>query len=300
PKAVTEPDFLPLKEVAKFLDALDANAQKETQTRRDKLSRWLRDLTSGVLPFTLQEQIRHLLQSAIEALEKAQDYVSRRRAILQSHDAFQQLTQMLANFAQSPCWRTLEGHTNWVWSVSFSPDGQILASGSYDDTVKLWRVSDGRLLRTLVGHTSGVSSVSFSPDGQILASGSYDKTVKLWRVSDGRLLRTLVGHTDRVWSVSFSPDGQILASGGGDKTIKLWWDVREWEVPKDEARLEMLLEKLKQIQQRRQEERRKREEERRMREIKAQRRAQGLCEECGQPLSFWDKLLGRTKCPRCR
>jgi serine/threonine protein kinase len=118
--------------------------------------------------------------------------------------------------------RTLTGHTDGVFSVSFSPDGSLLASGSGDDTIKLWRVSDGSLVRTLTGHTDGVRSVSFSPDGRLLASGSWDNTIKLWRVSDGSLVRTLTGHTKAVWSVSFSPDGSLLASGSGDDTIKLW------------------------------------------------------------------------------
>jgi WD40 repeat protein len=118
--------------------------------------------------------------------------------------------------------RTLTGHTDWVNSVSFSPDGRLLASGSRDKTIKLWRVSDGALVRTLTGHTDMVWSVSFSPDGSLLASGSGDCTIKLWRVSDGALVRTLTGHTDWVNSVSFSPDGRLLASGSEDCTIKLW------------------------------------------------------------------------------
>jgi WD40 repeat protein len=118
--------------------------------------------------------------------------------------------------------RTLEGHTRYVTSVSFSPDGRLLASGSYDNTIKLWRVADGSLVRTLTGHTGYVTSVSFSPDGRLLASGSDDNTIKLWRVADGSLVRTLTGHANRVWSVSFSPDGRLLASGSDDHTIKLW------------------------------------------------------------------------------
>lgn len=142
--------------------------------------------------------------------------------------------------------KTLKGHSSWVWSVAFSPDGktpstgsgQVLASGSDDKTIKLWRVSDGQLLRTLTGHSSYVYSVAFSPDGQtpstglrqssaersgqVLASGSRDETIKLWRASDGKLLRTLKGHSDWVRSVAFSPDGRTLASGSSDKTIKLW------------------------------------------------------------------------------
>jgi hypothetical protein len=121
-----------------------------------------------------------------------------------------------------PVVRTLKGHTHWVGSVAFSPNGKFLASGGWDETVKLWSVSDGSLVRTLKEHTYSVSSVAFSPDGELLASGSSDKTIKLWGVSDGRLVHTLEGHTDWVWSVAFSPDGEFLASGSSDKTIKLW------------------------------------------------------------------------------
>ena len=118
--------------------------------------------------------------------------------------------------------RTLTGHTDDVLSVSFSPDGRLLASGGLDDTIKLWRVADGSLVRTLTGHTRVVSSVSFSPDGRLLASGGWYGTIKLWRVADGLEVRTLKGHSDLVTSVSFSPDGRLLASGSGDGTIKLW------------------------------------------------------------------------------
>ena len=89
-----------------------------------------------------------------------------------------------------------------VRSVAFAPDGQTLASGSRDGTVRLWRVADGVLLRTLEGHTDGVWSVAFAPDGATLASGSRDGTVRLWRVADGTPLRTLEGHTYWVNSVA--------------------------------------------------------------------------------------------------
>ena len=118
--------------------------------------------------------------------------------------------------------RTLKGHFNWVRSVAYSPDGQTLASGSDDNTIKLWNVNTGNLLQTFTGHSDLVWSVAYSPDGQTLASGSWDKTIKLWDVKTGKLLQTLEGHSDLVWSVAYSPDGQTLASGSGDDTIKLW------------------------------------------------------------------------------
>jgi WD40 repeat protein len=124
--------------------------------------------------------------------------------------------------AQKPELVVQLGHTDRVWSVAFSPDGRTLASGSQDNSVKLWNVASGSELRTLRGHTDWVDSVTFSPDGNTVASGSGDKTVKLWDVASGSELRTLRGHTDWVHSVAFSPDGRTLASGSMDKIIKLW------------------------------------------------------------------------------
>jgi WD40 repeat protein len=78
--------------------------------------------------------------------------------------------------------RTFRGHADFVISVAFSPDGQMLASGSYDKTIKLWDVQSGQEVRTFRGHTDLVTSVAFSPDGRLLASASQDGTVRLWGV----------------------------------------------------------------------------------------------------------------------
>ena len=117
---------------------------------------------------------------------------------------------------------TLEGHTGSVLSVSFSPDGTTLASGSGDGTVKLWDVETHTNIATLEAHERSVLSVSFSPDGTTLASGSGDGTVKLWDVASHENITTLQGHTYAVNSASFSPDGTTLASGSDDDTVKLW------------------------------------------------------------------------------
>jgi len=117
---------------------------------------------------------------------------------------------------------TLFGHTNWVQSVAFSLDGQRLASGSEDQTVKIWDSVTGKELFSLKGHDGPVTSVAFSPDGQRLASASSDRMVKIWDSATGKELFALKGHTDLVTSVAFSPDGQRLASASWDKTVKIW------------------------------------------------------------------------------
>ena len=79
--------------------------------------------------------------------------------------------------------KTLTGHTADVYSITFSPDGGTLASGSWDKTLRLWDSATGAHKKTLTGHTGQVYSIAFSPDGTTLASGGIDGTVLLWDLS---------------------------------------------------------------------------------------------------------------------
>ncbi|NUN66390.1 NACHT domain-containing protein [Pseudanabaena biceps] len=116
----------------------------------------------------------------------------------------------------------LRGHSDRILSIAFSPNGQILASGSADRTIKLWDAHTGKLMKTLHGHRSWVWGIAISPDSKFLASGSYDHTVKLWNLESGECLQTLQGHPSSVLSVIFSHDGKTLFSGGYDKLVKHW------------------------------------------------------------------------------
>ena len=118
--------------------------------------------------------------------------------------------------------KIMSGHTAKVLSVAFSPDGGLIASGSIDNTLRLWRVRQAELLRTMRGHPFPVLTLAFSPNGSLLATGSTDSLVRIWRVSDASLLGTLPGHAGWVTSLDFSTDGRYLVSAAQDFTVRIW------------------------------------------------------------------------------
>ncbi|OCR00425.1 hypothetical protein BCD67_13005 [Oscillatoriales cyanobacterium USR001] len=114
----------------------------------------------------------------------------------------------------------INGHKEWIYGVSFAPDGSTIASVGKDKMVKLWHL-DGKFIRSWQGHSDEIFDVNFSRDNQIIATASADKTVKLWQ-KNGDLLQTMTGHTGWVYSVCFSSDGETIATASADNTIKIW------------------------------------------------------------------------------
>ena len=127
--------------------------------------------------------------------------------------------------------KVISGHTHYVWSIAFSSDSTLLASGSWDKTVRLWRADTGELLDVFIGHESDITTVAFSPDNQILASGGWDVTLRLWDIGTGEQKKVLASDWDVVSSVAFSPTGHILAGGMGASVVVLW-DTSTWQVEK--------------------------------------------------------------------
>ena len=126
-------------------------------------------------------------------------------------------------------------HQGIVMSVAFSPDGKILASGSQDNTIRLWDAATGQIKNILTDHRDDVNSVAFTPDGSTVMSGSKDKTIRVWDVATGLQKEVLTGHSASIYSIALSPDGSTLMSGSDDNAI-YFWDVATGE------RLEILRE----------------------------------------------------------
>jgi WD40 repeat protein/tRNA A-37 threonylcarbamoyl transferase component Bud32 len=135
----------------------------------------------------------------------------------------QRMTLQDVNFSQADLAGAVFTDTfGIVLAVAYSPNGQLLAAGTSDGQVRVWRTSDGQLLLTCEGHTDWIRSVCFSLDNNTLASGGSDQTVRLWDAHTGQLLQTLRGHAGGVNSICFSPNDNLLASSSDDQTVCLW------------------------------------------------------------------------------
>jgi len=131
--------------------------------------------------------------------------------------------QHLNYMSADPCIKTLRGHGDCVYSVALSPDGRRIASGSGDETVKIWDTATGSEVMTLRGLSDDIEWVAFSPDGKRVASCCDAGFTKIWDTASGAEVKTLRGHRGMIGSVAFSPDGKHLASSGAqDSTIKVW------------------------------------------------------------------------------
>ena len=118
--------------------------------------------------------------------------------------------------------QSFEGHLDAAYALAVSPDGKLIATGAYDQKIRLWDTATGKEVALLKGHNGAVNGLSFRPDGKVLASASADRTVKLWSIPTGQRLETLSQPTKEQTSAVFSADGKQLFAAGSDNRIRLW------------------------------------------------------------------------------
>ena len=118
--------------------------------------------------------------------------------------------------------RTFAGHTDALYALALSPDGKQLATGGYDQKIKLWDLATGKEKNTLKGHNGSINALSYRPDGNVLASASADRTIKLWDPATAARLDTFSQPLKEQFTVAFSIDGKTLVAGGADSRIRQW------------------------------------------------------------------------------
>lgn len=121
-----------------------------------------------------------------------------------------------------------QGHPAAVTAVAFSPDGNLIATGSKDKTVKLWETSTGNEVRTLAGHASEITDIHFTPDGKYLLSSNWDHTVKVWEILTGRMIRDFTTHQRMVKSVTVDEKGTVFSAGAEREGYA--WDMNTGDV----------------------------------------------------------------------
>jgi WD40 repeat protein len=245
--AEAHPDTLTAKEREFLTASLALEAGEHATTRRR--TRQLRQLVAALAVLLLAATIAtvfavHAQNTATEQRDIviARQAVSQAAALRTSNPALAvQLSAaayrlaptlpetrdgLLSTFA-TPYASRLTGHHDAVSATAYSTDGHLLATASWDHTVRIWNVAVAhrpQLVATLAGHTDEINAVAFSPNGRLLATASKDKTARLWDLTDPAHPRQLrvISYAEAVLSVAFSPGGQILATGSADNTARLW------------------------------------------------------------------------------
>jgi WD40 repeat protein/serine/threonine protein kinase len=185
-------------------------AAQTEQERADHEADVARSRALAVTALNGVDEVDTALLLSLEALNAADTYEARNSLLTNL-----QKQQRLVGF--------LEGHTQGIRAIAYSPNGKMLASGGSDNTIMLWDTETRRRIgNPLIGHQNAINSLAFSPDGRILVSGSLDKTIRVWDISTGHEATDPLQLDSEVWSITFGPDGSLFASGDRNGNIRLW------------------------------------------------------------------------------
>merc|ERR1712088_894797 len=129
----------------------------------------------------------------------------------------------MGELSSGKCLKTLKGHSNYVFCCNFNPQSNLVVSGSFDESVRIWDVRTGKCLKTLPAHSDPVSAVHLNRDGSLIVSSSYDGLCRIWDTASGQCLKTLIDDDNPPASfVKFSPNGKYILAATLDNTLKLW------------------------------------------------------------------------------
>ena len=209
-----EPDLEPnLKEFYRRSDAHERDRIAELQQALTEST--LREQAARVLNLLPVQPLDGLVL-AIQTMGLNLDQLGEKKILTPVQDSLNQaMTTVRASI-------TLRGHEGFVQSVAISPDGKLIVSGGYDNTVRLWDIQGNPIGQPFPGHENDVTSVAISPDGKLIVSGGDDNTVRLWDIQGNPIGQPFPGHESYVTSVAFSPDGKLIVSGSWDHTVRLW------------------------------------------------------------------------------
>ncbi|KAF9056729.1 WD40-repeat-containing domain protein [Rhodocollybia butyracea] len=213
------------QKVGVAIDALEAVANlAKKHWHEEELADFATDAVKFVLRFApvISHSVPHIYLSALPFAPSESKVKKRYSFLLVSSKTVGIQSSVSGQWPRLQA--TIEGHSGSVWSVAFSPDGNHIASGCADKTLRVWDARTGDLLvGPFNGHTGQVKCIAFSCDGDKIVSGSYDKTLRVWDTLTGKMIGVpLTGHTDKVNFVRFSPNGKQIASASLDKTIRIW------------------------------------------------------------------------------
>lgn len=190
---------------------------------------WIINFMSSRHEKMLENQSRFIAEKASELVDEGDSYLASLLALEvlptdleKPHRPYTSEAEFALRKANNYESAILRGHTGFVTSLSYNYDGSLIATASYDKTVRIWDAYTGAELKTLYGHSDIVNSVNFSRDGKYAVSSSKDNVIMLWNIVEGMVVDTLLGHSKSVNSVCFSLDGKYIASSSDDKSIEIW------------------------------------------------------------------------------